>query len=294
MANFLTNVSTNMDTVSLYNIGSGFYSGSFSKGANQTYNNINYSDVLNIVWSNSGTYYNSYFGGTGIKISTSNGSITAGTATGYLEYTYGSITPNWGIEGVKISAKSLYASALTSSSSDEIALFTTALAGNDTFTGSNFADTLYGFAGNDVMNGNSGNDSLYGGVGADTINGGAGQDLIYGGAGNDILTGGSNADSFVFDAALTNNKDTITDFSHAEGDMIYLRSNIFTQLAAGTLSSDAYYAGTAAHDATDRIIYNSLTGALSYDMDGTGSKKAVIFATLGTGLSISNTDFQVY
>ena len=294
MANFFTNVSLNMDFVSLYKINSGFSYGTLYKGANQTYNSNTYSDVLAIGWYNSGSYYNSYFGGTSIKLSASTGNITAGTTTGYLEYTSGSTTPNWGIEGVKISAKSLFSCALSSASSDEIALFTSALAGNDTFTGSNYADTLYGFAGNDVMNGNSGNDNLYGGAGADTISGGAGQDLIYGGVGNDILTGGSSSDTFVFDTTLTNNKDTITDFSHTEGDMIYLSRNIFTQLAAGTLSTDAYYAGTAAHDATDRIIYNSLTGALSYDMDGTGSKKAVVFATLGTSLSISNIDFLAY
>ena len=36
------------------------------------------------------------------------------------------------------------------------------------------------------------------------------------------------------------------------------------------MSSSAFYVGAAAHDSTDRIIYNSDTGALSYDPDGTG------------------------
>ena len=61
----------------------------------------------------------------------------------------------------------------------------------------------------------------------------------------------------------------------------------------GTLSSGAYYAGAAAHDSTDRIIYNASTGALSYDADGTGATAAVQFAQLSSGLALTNQDFLV-
>ena len=100
-------------------------------------------------------------------------------------------------------------------------------------------------------------------------------------------------DTFVFDSALNSGVDRITDFSQV-GDTIRLENAVFTALnTAGTLSSSAFYAGTAAHDATDRIIYNAATGALSYDTDGSGAAAPIQFALLGTGLHLTASDFIV-
>jgi serralysin len=69
---------------------------------------------------------------------------------------------------------------------------------------------------------------------------------------------------------------------------------VFTALTStGYLPSSAFYAGSAAHDASDRIIYNSATGAVSYDSDGNGAAAPVQFAQVSTGLNLTSSDFHV-
>jgi Ca2+-binding RTX toxin-like protein len=156
-----------------------------------------------------------------------------------------------------------------------------------TVTGNNGANSLTGTGFNDVLSGNAGND---------TLTGGAGDDRLFGGLGNDTLTGGLGADSFVFNSTpnATSNLDLITDFNVAD-DTIELARSIFTALgsATGTLSADAFVIGSAAADATDRIIYNSATGALLYDTNGNAVGGSTQIATLSTGLALTNNDFKV-
>ena len=85
----------------------------------------------------------------------------------------------------------------------------------------------------------------------------------------------------------------ITDFSHSE-DTIRIDNAVFTAWTSnGKLPSAAFFIGAAAHDASDRIIYNPATGALLYDSDGTGAAAPVQFAQLNTGLSLTASDFYV-
>ena len=92
----------------------------------------------------------------------------------------------------------------------------------------------------------------------------------------------------------TKNLDTITDFSVAD-DTIALENAIFTALGAapGILSAGAFVIGTAASDAANRIVYNSDTGALFYDSDGSAQGESVQIATLATGLLLTNNDFLI-
>jgi len=160
-----------------------------------------------------------------------------------------------------------------------------------TLTGNNGANSITGTAYDDVIYGNGGND---------TINGGDGNDRIYGGLGNDTLTGGAGNDHFVFDTTpnASSNKDTITDFSSGV-DKIDLSKAVYTAMGAiGILSSDEFYAAAGAvkgHDATDRIIYNTTTGALYYDADGGGSGAAIQLALIGSSShpTITYTDFLI-
>jgi Ca2+-binding RTX toxin-like protein len=138
------------------------------------------------------------------------------------------------------------------------------------------------------------NDSLNGASGANAINGGAGNDTIKAYGGDDTLTGGLGKDNFVFNSALaTAGVDHITDFNVAD-DTIQLDDQYFTQVGApGVLAANAFYAGAAAHDADDRIMYYANTGQVFYDADGDGGGAAIQIATLSTGLSLTNADFLI-
>ncbi|WP_298193803.1 calcium-binding protein [Novosphingobium sp.] len=97
--------------------------------------------------------------------------------------------------------------------------------GNDKIFGGAGDDSISGGADNDRINGDLGNDTLNGNAGDDRLNGGDGNDTLAGGTGADRLTGGLGADQFIFngnDALGLRNVDRITDFSHAQGDVIDL------------------------------------------------------------------------
>jgi serralysin len=141
-----------------------------------------------------------------------------------------------------------------------------------------------------TITGNSGANTLHGRSGNDTIVGGAGHDKLYGDIGKDVLTGGAGKDKFVFDDVVSaGNVDTITDFSLAD-DSIVLDNSIFKALSLGILTEDDFAFSTDANVASAHIIYNSATGALFYDKDGTGSATDAKFAQVGTGLALTAAD----
>jgi Ca2+-binding RTX toxin-like protein len=111
----------------------------------------------------------------------------------------------------------------------------------------------------------------------------ANSDTLIGLAGNDTLTGGAGADRFVFNTALNagTNVDTVTDFSSGT-DQVLLDHLILTALTTGNLATANFVAeaGAVAHDGNDYILYNTTTGDLSYDADGTGAQAAILFANL--------------
>jgi Ca2+-binding RTX toxin-like protein len=129
-----------------------------------------------------------------------------------------------------------------------------------------------------------------------TINGNSAANSLLGGAGNDVLTGGLGQDGFFFTTALNaaTNVDRIMDFN-VRDDTIRLDDAIFTGFGAvGPINADAFHIGAAAADAEDRIIYNSATGALIFDTNGNAAGGAMQFATLGTGLALTNADILLF
>lgn len=143
--------------------------------------------------------------------------------------------------------------------------------------------TLEGSARADIT-GNAVANVLKGNAAANTIDGGAGKDTLYGHGGKDI---------FRFSTPLgPDNLDRIADYNVAD-DTIHLARSAFGALKPGALPSEAFHIGAKAHDANDRIVYNSTTGALLFDKDGTGNAAAIQFATLGSGLDITDAEFWV-
>jgi len=139
-------------------------------------------------------------------------------------------------------------------------------------------------------------ENVWGGTGNDDLRGDANANLLSGGGGSDVLFGNAGADTFQFDFALgAANVDTVSDFG--AGDKLALSTTVFTTLSAGSLASAQFYAAagaTAAQDANHRIIYDTTTGTLYYDADGSLSgATAVKFALLGTQPGLTTGDFLI-
>ena len=102
-----------------------------------------------------------------VGFSRQNGAV----ATGLIEYYWNGTewSPLWGVNGFSVSAKELYQTVGTTGTSDEYAIITAALSGDDTFYLSAYGESINGYAGDDVIDGGTGNDYLMGGEGNDTI-----------------------------------------------------------------------------------------------------------------------------
>jgi serralysin len=147
-------------------------------------------------------------------------------------------------------------------------------------------------------------ENVRGGSGADRITGNSignklvgldGNDKLAGGLGNDILKGGSGNDRFVFNTTLAaDNVDLVKDFRH-DTDRIYLENKIFEGIGS-SLSRSEFYSGAGliqAHDASDRIVYDTASGNLYCDIDGQDGTAAILFATLTTKPTLDYGDFAI-
>jgi serralysin len=135
--------------------------------------------------------------------------------------------------------------------------------------------------------------TLLGNQAGNVVRGNAGNNVIGGGDGNDELIGLGGQDRFLFNTALNgaSNVDVLSDFNVAD-DTIILDAGIFNALGT-SVEAGEFVVGTAAQDANDRIIYNSQTGDLLFDRDGTGSAAAVQFAEVTPGLALTALDFLI-
>jgi Ca2+-binding RTX toxin-like protein len=154
------------------------------------------------------------------------------------------------------------------------------------------AASVIGNAENNIIHAGSGTpgsgDSILSGLdGNDTLSGGEHSNQMTGGNGNDVLIGSYYADgidSFRYFGGETG-MDTIQRFTSGT-DKIALSNAYFTPTATVD-----YVAGSAATSANSTFLYDSATGLLSYDDDGTGAGAAIVLANLGTGLTLAAGDF---
>jgi hypothetical protein len=128
---------------------------------------------------------------------------------------------------------------------------------------------------------------------ADTLIGNAAANRLTGGNGADTLTGGNGADVFFF-ASTAQGGDTITDFVSGT-DRIEVYSANFAGLAVGTLVSSRFVSGSApvALDGNAVFLYNSSTGQLSFDSNGTAAGGATQIATLSGAVSLNAGDIRI-
>jgi Ca2+-binding RTX toxin-like protein len=108
--------------------------------------------------------------------------------------------------------------------------------------------------------------------------------MLFGGAGNDLMTGGAGADTFVFNnSPATANIDTIADFVSGTDHIAFSAARFGALGTPGALGAGAFRAAAganAAQDGDDRLVYNTTTGQLWYDPDGTGAGHVLLVAKL--------------
>lgn len=222
-----------------------------------------------------------------------------GTAFRYISSAVGSRRIGTGVGSggsntVEIGGMAIAFSTLTSGGQNNDTI--TGTANNDWINGDDGNDTINGGSGNDYLYGGDGNDSLNGGTGVDTLIGGAGNDNLIGAAGADILTGGQGADQFTY----TNSgqgRDTITDFSGAtgsgQGDTLRFQRSAFGNIPIGSLTPTTFRLNTAS-GTNAQFIYNTTTGVLTYDSNGTSAGGNFNMAILTGAPTLTATDIVMF
>jgi Ca2+-binding RTX toxin-like protein len=157
-------------------------------------------------------------------------------------------------------------------------------AGSSLVSGTDGANQLAGYSGDDTLNGRGGNDTL------------TGDGDGFGG----LLAQPVSADHFVFDQTPgAANADLIVDF-HSASDTLDLDVHAMAALgpsgrfATGDARFHAAAGATGGHDADDRVVYDTSTGNLYYDADGSGAGSGQLIATLQGAPALTATDILVF
>ncbi|MFM9046648.1 MAG: Ig-like domain-containing protein, partial [Cyanobium sp.] len=193
------------------------------------------------------------------------GAITAAPGTYSLSYTLND--PNGGSStgtvNLVIKAATPSGNTITVDQNGNDYSYIDGLNGGDNITG---ADTIIGGAGIDFLVGSQGSDTLSGLGGADTL---------VGGAGTDTLTGGLGVDRFVYNATA-DGTDSISDFESGV-DKFFFSGAAFANTAIFVSNAGGSPSGT-----NPQFIYNTTSGLLRYDTNGTSGGGNFDLANLTT------------
>jgi Ca2+-binding RTX toxin-like protein len=152
---------------------------------------------------------------------------------------------------------------------------------------------------NDRLIGGGAANRLEGGAGNDNLDGSSGNDTLRGGSGNDSLRGGAGIDQFIFaEAAGTANADQVSDFLSGTDELLFENGALTALGAEGAFGAGdgRFLAGaglSSGQDSSDRLIYNTSTGQLYYDADGSGAGAGQLVATLTGAPTLAATDITV-
>src|SRR2546421_59796 len=130
------------------------------------------------------------------------------------------------------------------------------------------------------------------------------RNIIHRRAGKDTLTGGLGADTFVLGPANVANTVSITDFAAEDkfgitaSDYGLSQGSGLVDNGAGVLVLDpAWFATVSGTQGTvaghGQFLYNSTTGSVMWDPDGSGAAAGIALATLQKGAVVSASNFAI-
>ena len=135
---------------------------------------------------------------------------------------------------------------------------------------------IWGQGGVDTITGGAAGDTIYGGAGADVITGGDGQDRMYGGAGADDFKFVNQSEYGANQAASKH--DWVYGFTTTSDELKFSGANFTGVANADTITKTTAADGDAtlvvragitdSGHANQRFLYNSTTGELFFDADG--------------------------
>jgi Ca2+-binding RTX toxin-like protein len=128
-------------------------------------------------------------------------------------------------------------------------------------------------------------------VTGDLLQGLAGNDTLIGHRGNDTLVGGPGQDRFAY-RLFNEGNDSILDFNVAD-DTIAVSKGFRAGLVPGVLPANQFVIGSGATTAAHRFVYNSVSGQLSFDSDGSGPLAPYNLAILTPGLAMTHQNILV-
>ena len=117
-------------------------------------------------------------------------------------------------------------------------------------------------------------------IGTPFISGSPYDDILFTGEGKARLVGGEGKDKFVFNTVVNGSVDELLDFNPKE-DKIVLAKAVFNALKEDLSNYQ------------EHLFYDKASGQLSYNNTNSGAGSATVFASLGSGLDLNKSNFEI-